>query len=143
VFFGPQVAWADVQRLVSVYRQARAPLGTPGVAYASRSLIVGASKEAARAAARGYLERTFAMYRGWRMQEPGMVELQLGFESSLDDWTINGSPAECRETIERAHAMGLDGIGLTIYSLPREATARIDYLAMIAEELVRPAARLG
>jgi len=143
VFFGPQVAWADVQRLVSVYRQARAPLGTPGVAYASRGLIVGASKEAARAAARGYLERTFAMYRGWRMQEPGMVELQLGFESSLDDWTINGSPAECRETIERAHAMGLDGIGLTIYSLPREATARIDYLAMIAEELVRPAARLG
>ena len=143
VFFGPQVAWADVRRLVTVYREARGPLGTPGVAYASRSLIVGASKEAARAAARGYLERTFAMYRGWQMQEATMVPLQLGFEHGLDDWTINGSPAECRETIERAHAMGLDGIGLTIYSLPREAAARIDYLAMIAEELVRPAARLG
>jgi alkanesulfonate monooxygenase SsuD/methylene tetrahydromethanopterin reductase-like flavin-dependent oxidoreductase (luciferase family) len=143
VFFGPQVAWADVKRLVTVYREARAAMKTPGVAYASRSLILGASKEAARAAARTYLERTFAMYRGWQMQEPGMVELQLGFESSLDDWTINGSPAECREAIERAHAMGLDGIGLTIYSLPREAAARIDYLAMIADELVRPAAKLG
>jgi alkanesulfonate monooxygenase SsuD/methylene tetrahydromethanopterin reductase-like flavin-dependent oxidoreductase (luciferase family) len=143
VFFGPQVAWADVQRLVAVYRAARAAMGTPGVAYASRSLIVGASKEAARAAARGYLERTFAMYRGWQMQEPTMVQLQLGFEQSLDDWTINGSPAECREAIERAHAMGLDGIGLTIYSLPREASARIEYLGMIAEELVRPAAKLG
>jgi alkanesulfonate monooxygenase SsuD/methylene tetrahydromethanopterin reductase-like flavin-dependent oxidoreductase (luciferase family) len=83
------------------------------------------------------------MYRGWQMQEPTMVPLQLGFDASLDDWTINGSPAECRETIARAHAMGLDGIGLTIYSLPREAPARIDYLGMIAEQIVRPAAKLG
>jgi alkanesulfonate monooxygenase SsuD/methylene tetrahydromethanopterin reductase-like flavin-dependent oxidoreductase (luciferase family) len=143
VFFGPQVAWADVEKLVSVYREARGRLGTPGVAYASRSLIVGASKEVARAAARAYLERTFAMYRGWQMQEPTMVPLQLDFDKSLDDWTINGSPAQCRETIARAHALGLDGIGLTIYSLPREAAARIDYLAMIAEQLVRPAAALG
>ncbi|HEY7253718.1 MAG TPA: LLM class flavin-dependent oxidoreductase [Methylomirabilota bacterium] len=143
VFFGPQVAWADVGKLVAVYREARGPLGNPGVAYASRSLIVGVSKEAARAAARAYLERTFAMYRDWQMQEPTMVPLQLDFDRSLDDWTINGSPAECRETITRAHALGLDGIGLTIYSLPREASARIDYLAMIAEELVRPAAALG
>jgi alkanesulfonate monooxygenase SsuD/methylene tetrahydromethanopterin reductase-like flavin-dependent oxidoreductase (luciferase family) len=143
VFFGPQVAWADIERLVGVYRQARAPLGTPGTAYASRSLIVGASKEAAHAAARAYLERTFAMYRGWQMQEPTMVELQLGFDKDLDDWTINGTPADCRETIARAHALGLDGIGLSIYSLPREAAARVDYLAMIAEQLVRPAAALG
>jgi len=72
-----------------------------------------------------------------------MVPLQLDFDKSLDDWTINGTAAECRETLARAHAMGLDGIGLTIYSLPREAAARIDYLAMIAEQLVRPAATLG
>ena len=39
--------------------------------------------------------------------------------------------------------MGLDGLGLTIYSLPREAAARIDYLRMIADTLVRPAAKLG
>ena len=145
VFFGPQVAWPDVGRLIEVYREARraeAP-GTPGVALASRSLIVGPSKEAAVAAARNYLERTFAMYRGWEMQEPSMVRLQLGFEASLDDWTINGTPAQCRETIARARQSGLDGIGLTIYSLPREAAARIDYLTMIAEEIVRPASALG
>jgi alkanesulfonate monooxygenase SsuD/methylene tetrahydromethanopterin reductase-like flavin-dependent oxidoreductase (luciferase family) len=145
VFFGPQVSWADVGRLVKVYREARTTEGpgTPGRAVASRSLIVGASKEAAHAAAKAYLERTFAMYRGWEMQEPTMVPLQLGFEVSLDDWTINGTPAQCLETITRAHALGLDGIGLSIYSLPRGAQARIDYLEMIAEELVRPAAKLG
>src|SRR5438093_930187 len=145
VFFGPQVAWADVGRLVGVYREACAAesAASAGTAFASRSLIVGASKEAARAAARGYLERTFAMYRSWEMQEPGMVQLQLGFDSSLDDWTINGTPAQCLETIARARAQGLDGIGLPIYSLPREVKARIEYLRMISEELVRPATALG
>jgi len=145
VFFGPQVTWADVARLVCVYREARAQQAqaTPGTAYASRSLIVGASKEAARAAARGYLERTFAMYRSWQMQEPSMVRLELDFDTSLDDWTINGTPRECLETIARARELGLDGIGFTIYSLPREVKARIEYLRMIAEEIVRPAAALG
>ncbi len=144
VFFGPQVAWADVKRLVDVYREARAAqAATPGVALASRSLIVGDSKEAAHAAARAYLERTFTMYRSWAMQEATMVQLQLGFETSLDDWTINGSPAECLETIARARELGLDGIGLTIYSLPRAASARVEYLQMIAERIVRPAAALG
>jgi alkanesulfonate monooxygenase SsuD/methylene tetrahydromethanopterin reductase-like flavin-dependent oxidoreductase (luciferase family) len=145
VFFGPQVAWADVARLVSVYRDARAKEtpATPGTAYASRSLIVGASKEAARTAARGYLERTFSMYRRWEMQEPSMVPLQLDFDTNLDDWTINGTPRECLETIARARERGLDGIGFTIYSLPREVKARIEYLRMIAEEIIRPAAALG
>jgi len=141
VFFGPQVAWADIGRLVGVYRAARGSNGR-GTAVASRSLIVGPSKEAAHAAARGYLERTFTMYRTWAMQEPSMVELQLGFDKNLDDWTINGTPAQCLETIARAHEMGLDGIGLTIYSLPRGVAARIEYLQMIAEEIARPPAAL-
>jgi alkanesulfonate monooxygenase SsuD/methylene tetrahydromethanopterin reductase-like flavin-dependent oxidoreductase (luciferase family) len=144
VFFGPQVAWKDVERLVGVYREARASEGpgTPGTAFASRSMIVGASKEAARAAARSYLERTFAMYRGWAMQEASMVPLSLGFDIDLDDWTINGTPADCVETIARARERGLDGIGFTIYSLPREPAARIDYLRMIADEILRPAGAL-
>jgi len=83
------------------------------------------------------------MYRGWEMQEPTMVPLQLGFDASLDDWTINGTPADCLDTVARARALGLDGIGLTIYSLPREVKARIDYLRMIADEIVRPAATFG
>jgi alkanesulfonate monooxygenase SsuD/methylene tetrahydromethanopterin reductase-like flavin-dependent oxidoreductase (luciferase family) len=140
VFFGPQVAWKDVGRLAEVFRRARAEhaAATPGSVFASRSLIVGKSKEAAHAAARDYLERTFRMYRTWGMQEDSMVRLQLGFDVSLDDWTINGSPADCRETIERGRALGLDGIGLTIYSLPREVEARIAYLQMIADEILGP-----
>ena len=62
---------------------------------------------------------------------------------ALDDWTICGSPRDCVETIERGRAMGLDKIGVTIYSLPREVQARIDYLQMIAEQILRPAGALA
>ena len=72
-----------------------------------------------------------------------MVSLQLGFETPLDDWTVNGSPRDCVESLARARAMGLDQVGFTIYSLPREVRARIDYLQMIAEEIVRPVEALA
>ena len=145
VFFGPQVAWRDIGKLAAVFRDARAAAKAtdPGSIGASRSLIVGASKEAAVAAAREYLERTFAMYRTWEMQETTMAPLQLSFDTALDDWTVNGTPRDCLETIARARERGLDKIGFTIYSLPRDAQARIDYLAMIAEQIVRPAAALA
>ena len=141
VFFGPQVAWADIARLAQVFRETRAESGAarPGSVGASRSLIVGADKERARAAAREYLEKTFTMYRTWRMQERTMAPLQLSSEIALDDWTVYGSPRDCVETLERAGELGLDKIGFTIYSLPREVDARIEYLQMIAEDILRPA----
>ncbi len=140
VFFGPQVAWRDIGKLAAVFREARAGAGAaaPGHVGASRSLIVGPSKEAAVAAAREYLEKTFSMYRAWEMQERTMAPLQLSFDAALEDWTVHGSPGDCVEVLERARDMGLDKIGLTIYSLPREAEARIDYMRMIAEEILRP-----
>jgi alkanesulfonate monooxygenase SsuD/methylene tetrahydromethanopterin reductase-like flavin-dependent oxidoreductase (luciferase family) len=145
VFLGPQVAWRDVAGLARVFREARAASGavTQGFVGASRSLIVAADKAAALAAAREYLERTFRMYRTWEMQESTMVPLQLGFDAPLDDWTVNGSPRDCLETLARAREMGIERIGFTIYSLPREARARIDYLQMIAEDIVHPAGALG
>jgi alkanesulfonate monooxygenase SsuD/methylene tetrahydromethanopterin reductase-like flavin-dependent oxidoreductase (luciferase family) len=141
VFFGPQVAWRDIGKLAGVFREARAESGAagPGSIGASRSLIVGRDKDGARAAAREYLEKTFTMYRTWEMQEKTMAPLQLSSEIALDDWTVYGAPRDCVETVKRARELGLDKIGFTIYSLPREVQARIDYLQMIAEEIVRPA----
>jgi alkanesulfonate monooxygenase SsuD/methylene tetrahydromethanopterin reductase-like flavin-dependent oxidoreductase (luciferase family) len=144
VFFGPQVAWRDIAKLADVYRHARkeAGHGHPGSVAASRSLIVGKDKETAGAAAREYLEKTFTMYRTWEMQEKGMAPLQLSSDIALDDWAVYGSPRDCVETIRRAREMGLDKIGFTIYSLPREPQARIDYLQMIADDVLRPAGAL-
>ncbi len=141
VFVGPQVAWKDVQHLADVYRAERAAAGQAslGTVGASRSLMVGKSKEDAEARARQYLDKTFHMYGTWQMQEAGMVPLQLQSETSLDDWSIHGSPADCVETILRAQdEYGLNAIGFTIYSLPRSPRERIEYLQKIAEEIVAP-----
>jgi alkanesulfonate monooxygenase SsuD/methylene tetrahydromethanopterin reductase-like flavin-dependent oxidoreductase (luciferase family) len=140
VFFGPQLGWADVARFAAVFREERAASGapTPGFVGASRSLIVGADKATAAAAARGYLEKTFTMYRTWRMQEATMGRLQLGFEAGLDAWTIHGSPRDCVETLERARATGIERVGFTIYSLPADVRARIEHIQMIAEQIVAP-----
>jgi alkanesulfonate monooxygenase SsuD/methylene tetrahydromethanopterin reductase-like flavin-dependent oxidoreductase (luciferase family) len=144
VFFGPQVAWRDIAKLAGVFREARAEGGRPGGSTgASRSLIVGRDRETARAAAVEYLEKTFAMYRRWEMQEKSMAPLQLSADIALDDWTVYGSPRDCVETIQRAGEMGLDRIGFTIYSLPRDVQARIDYMQMIAEQVLGPAGARG
>jgi len=141
VFFGPQVGWRDIAALTGVFRRARAavPGATPGTILASRSLIVGPSKEAAAAAAREFLEKTFNQYRAWDMQERTMVPLRLGFDASLDDWAVYGSPTDCVEALARGREMGLDGVGFTMYSLPKDAQARIDYLHMVAEDILKPA----
>jgi alkanesulfonate monooxygenase SsuD/methylene tetrahydromethanopterin reductase-like flavin-dependent oxidoreductase (luciferase family) len=140
VFFGPQVPWADLKRLAEVYRNERSEMGQNPVLGlgASRSLIIGKSKEDAARVAHQYVEKTFNMYRSWEMQEKDMVPLQLGFDRSLDDWALVGSPKDCVEKLlEVRESTGLDRVGFTIYSLPREPQARIEYLQMIAEEIVR------
>jgi alkanesulfonate monooxygenase SsuD/methylene tetrahydromethanopterin reductase-like flavin-dependent oxidoreductase (luciferase family) len=140
VFFGPQVGWADIAKLTGVYRETRASRGAgPGIVLASRSLIVGASKEAAAAAAREFLEKTFKQYTSWDMQERTMVPLRLGFDASLDDWAVYGSPKDCVEALQRSRAMGLDGVGFTMYSFPRDVQARTEYLQMVAEDILKPA----
>jgi alkanesulfonate monooxygenase SsuD/methylene tetrahydromethanopterin reductase-like flavin-dependent oxidoreductase (luciferase family) len=139
IFLGPQVAWRDIRELVTIYQDARQRSGNPelGMLGASRCLIVGRNKEDAAAKAQAYLEKTFNNYKRWRMQERTMVPLQLDFDAGLDAWTIHGSPQECLEIIQTAREdMGLGYIGFTIYSLPTELQARIDYLQMIAEEIV-------
>ena len=140
-FFGPQIGWDAVEALAKVFREARREAGhaTPGFVGASRALIVGSSREDAAARARAYLEKTFAMYRTWRMQEAAMAELQLSFDVPLERWTVCGSPADCVETLARARGLGVERVGVTIYSLPPEPKARIEYLQMIAEEILRPA----
>jgi alkanesulfonate monooxygenase SsuD/methylene tetrahydromethanopterin reductase-like flavin-dependent oxidoreductase (luciferase family) len=124
---------------VDLYKQARQHAGHQeiGTVGASRSLIVGRDKADAAARARDYLAKTFNNYKRWRMQERTMVPLQLDFESGLDAWTIHGSPRDCLDTILWARAeVGLEHIGFTIYSLPTDVQARIDYLQMIAEDIV-------
>lgn len=140
VFFGPQVGWADIGKLRDVFQRARAEAGhaTPGVLGASRALLLGKDQADAARIGRTYLERTFANYRAWAMQESTMVPLALSFDRPLEDWTVHGSTANCVETLLRARdEMGLTDISLTMYNLPRELPARLEYLQRVAEEILR------
>src|SRR5207244_10930377 len=80
VFFGPQISWDSVAKLALVFRDARQEAGqVPGPIGASRALIVGPNRQAATTAARAYLEKTFAMYRAWELQESTMMQPQRRF----------------------------------------------------------------
>jgi alkanesulfonate monooxygenase SsuD/methylene tetrahydromethanopterin reductase-like flavin-dependent oxidoreductase (luciferase family) len=141
VFVGPQVAWRDVADLANVFLDERNLVGNPlpGSVGASRCLMLGRNKDDAAKRARDYLDKTFNMYGTWRMQEAGMVPLQLDSSIKLDDWTIHGSTSDCIEMLETARdEYRLDAVGFTIYSLPRSVEARIEYLQQIAEEIVAP-----
>jgi alkanesulfonate monooxygenase SsuD/methylene tetrahydromethanopterin reductase-like flavin-dependent oxidoreductase (luciferase family) len=140
VFFGPQVGWADIGNLLDIYRHARAEAGyhSPGALGASRALLLGKDQADAARIGRAYLERTFANYRAWAMQEATMVPLALSFDRPLQDWTVHGSTADCVETLLRARdGMGLSHISLTMYNLPRELPARLEYLDRVAEDILR------
>jgi alkanesulfonate monooxygenase SsuD/methylene tetrahydromethanopterin reductase-like flavin-dependent oxidoreductase (luciferase family) len=140
VFFGPQVGWADIGKLADIYRQARAEAGqpTPGVLGASRALLLGKDQEDAARIGRAYLERTFANYRAWEMQEATMVPLALSFDRPLQDWTVHGSTADCVETLLRAREeTGLTDISFTMYNLPRELPARLEYLERVSAEILQ------
>ncbi len=142
IFLGPQVGWKDIGNLIEVYRQERQQTTHTeiGMLGASRCLIVGKNKEDAAARGHAYVEKTFNNYKRWNMQERAMVELQLDFETELDAWTIHGSPQDCVETIQQAREeTGIEYIGFTIYSLPVDVNERIEYLHMIAEEIVAKA----
>jgi alkanesulfonate monooxygenase SsuD/methylene tetrahydromethanopterin reductase-like flavin-dependent oxidoreductase (luciferase family) len=138
VFWGPQVAWGDITKLMAVYRRVRAEAGQPslGTLGASRALLLGKDRDDAARIGRAYLERTFANYRNWAMQESTMVPLALSFDRPLQDWTVHGSTADCVETLLKARdEVGLTDVSLTIYNLPRELPARLDYLQQVAEEI--------
>jgi alkanesulfonate monooxygenase SsuD/methylene tetrahydromethanopterin reductase-like flavin-dependent oxidoreductase (luciferase family) len=140
VFFGPQVGWADIVKLLDVYRRARAEAGhpTPGMLGASRALLLGKDQADAARIGRAYLERTFANYRAWEMQESTMVPLALSFDRPLQDWTVYGSTADCVDTLLRAREeMGLTHISFTMYNLPRELSARLEYLQRVSEDILR------
>ena len=67
-----------------------------------------------------------------------MVPLALSFDRPLDDWTLCGTTQDCVETLLHAREeVGLTHISLTIYSLPRELPARLEYVERIAEEIVQ------
>ncbi len=143
IFFGPQISWKAMADLIRVYREARKGAGKPGdgIIGSSRSVMLSKDRETAVADAKAYMERTFAMYSGWDMQEKGMVQLQLSAENA-DEWAILGSADDCVATIQKVEReVGLTHISMSCYNLPPDPAARVDHVQRLGEEVVRRAGR--
>jgi alkanesulfonate monooxygenase SsuD/methylene tetrahydromethanopterin reductase-like flavin-dependent oxidoreductase (luciferase family) len=140
IYLGPQVPWKGIRHLVEVYRKARAEAGhaDPGIVGAGRVLFVGRDKGDTKRVAQGKLEAVFKQYQSWNMQERTMVPIAVSFDTALDDWAINGSPADCVETLQRAREdYGLTHVGLNVYSLPLDRAGRLEHLELISSEIRR------
>lgn len=142
VFFGPQMGFADIATLAELYRREADRIGhSVGMIGAGRSVMLGTSRGKAAQAAYDYAEKTMSMYSGWDMQERGMVDLHLD-QRDLGSWALIGSSADIVEQIAHAADGGLDHITLTAYNLPRDRSARLEYVQRLGEEVVAPVKRM-
>lgn len=136
---GPQVRWEDLRGLSETYWAAQRQLGSssPGSFGAHRYIAIAADRETAMREAREAAEAGAAMYSGWDMQESTMLDLQLSDLEDVADRAIVGSPEDCAEILKRyQEETGMGYVGLTILNLPREHSARLDFLRFISDEFL-------
>jgi alkanesulfonate monooxygenase SsuD/methylene tetrahydromethanopterin reductase-like flavin-dependent oxidoreductase (luciferase family) len=137
---GPQPNWDDFHCLARLYRESLAELGKEGqgLLAANRSITIDRNRDRAIRDALAAGEAKAAQYRGFEMQERTTVDFGLAGGRPLPQWAITGTPEECVELISRCHEEdGLEFIGLACLNLPKEHSARLEYVQMIGEEFVR------
>jgi alkanesulfonate monooxygenase SsuD/methylene tetrahydromethanopterin reductase-like flavin-dependent oxidoreductase (luciferase family) len=135
---GPQPNWEDIDQLSTMYWEAMAEQpGKTGHLAANRSISIARDRETAVSQAIAAGEAKKGLYSNFNMQESSTVDFGLGGARELADWAVVGSPQDCAETIVRSHREnGLEYIGFGCLNLPKEKTARLEYLQLISEELL-------
>jgi alkanesulfonate monooxygenase SsuD/methylene tetrahydromethanopterin reductase-like flavin-dependent oxidoreductase (luciferase family) len=135
---GPQPNWEDIDKLSAMYWEAMAEQpGKTGHLAANRSISIARDRETAVSEAISAGEAKKGLYSNFNMQESSTVDFGLGGARELADWAVIGSPQDCAETIVRNHREnGLEYIGFGCLNLPKEKTARLEYLQLISEELL-------
>ncbi len=135
---GPQPSWDDIQLLSKVYWEAREEQGeTSGLLGSNRSIAIARDRETAIRDAEATAARKAGMYGNWDMQERDTVNLGLSDKRDLKEWAIVGSPEECVETVSKSHnEHRLGYVGLGFLNLPKEHSARLEYLHMISEQFI-------
>lgn len=136
---GPQPTWQDFRYLAGEYNKALEEEGKSGrgMLGANRSIAIARDRETAIIEATAAGEAKAGMYAGFSMQETTTVDLGLGGTRQLPDWAVVGSPQDCAEIITRCHEEdGLEYIGLACLNLPKEFSAKLEYLQLMSEEML-------
>ena len=138
-FLGPQVGFADVGRLVGLYRTERIEQGRGhGAAAVARAVSLADSRSAAVAEARTAAESSYRMYSEWDMQEDSMVRINISSASEVSDWAVAGTADECLERFAMLRdEVGVDFVVTTLLNLPKELAARKEHVQRFAEAVVQ------
>jgi alkanesulfonate monooxygenase SsuD/methylene tetrahydromethanopterin reductase-like flavin-dependent oxidoreductase (luciferase family) len=138
-YLAPQVGFNDLPDLIEAYHSERAATGQgPGVIALSRGVSFAANRADAVSQAREAAESSYRMYSTWDMQEGTMVQIHISSESEIGDWALAGSPDECLERFARLRDdRGVDFVGMTFLNLPKELSARKEYLQRFAETVIQ------
>ena len=140
-YLAPQVGFDDIPALVVAYRDERAKAGADaGRVTISRGVAFAKDKGTAMDEAREAAESSYRMYSTWDMQEDTMVRINIGADSSVEDWAVLGNGQDCLEGFSSLAEQGVGFVNVTFYNLPKTLEARKEYLQRFAEEVIGPGA---
>jgi alkanesulfonate monooxygenase SsuD/methylene tetrahydromethanopterin reductase-like flavin-dependent oxidoreductase (luciferase family) len=137
VLIAPQASWSAVKMHADNYRAALAKYGKQnGRVGLNRTVSIATTYEEADKAARAKVAEAALDYGRWGMQESSTVDMVLDPERDPRDWAIVGTPDDCIETISRyKESVGFDFLGPSFANLPKDQTARKEYLQYVSEEV--------
>jgi alkanesulfonate monooxygenase SsuD/methylene tetrahydromethanopterin reductase-like flavin-dependent oxidoreductase (luciferase family) len=102
----------------------------------NRTMSVAPTYETADKAVRARVAEAAAYYERWGMQESTTVDMVLDPARDPREWAIVGTPQDCIEIIKQYQEQtGFDFVGPSFADLPKEASARKEYLQYVAEEV--------
>lgn len=137
ILMAPQVAWKDLAILVEEYKNVCAKEGREGLIGVNRNFAWAKDRSAAIQESSNRVKAMMQTYQNWDMREKTTLEIVLDPQRNYDDWAILGSAQECVDIIGRfKNELGLNYIGLTIMNMPKEFSAKMDYVQRLSEEVL-------
>jgi len=137
ILLAPQVSWKDLSILVGEFGDVCAAKGRTGLIGVNRNFALAKDRNTAIETSGQRVRSMMDTYRNWDMREKTTLEIVLDPERDYGDWAIIGSAQECVDTISRYRdELGLNYIGLTIMNMPKEFSAKMDYVQRLSEDVL-------
>jgi alkanesulfonate monooxygenase SsuD/methylene tetrahydromethanopterin reductase-like flavin-dependent oxidoreductase (luciferase family) len=138
ILIARQATWKSVAQHADEYRRTLREFGkSTGMVGVNRNISVAPTYESAQAATRARVTQAASYYSAWGVQESSTIDTVLDAERDPRDWSIVGTPTDCVETICRyREEIGIDFIAFGFANLPKEHSARKEYVQYVAEEVL-------
>lgn len=138
ILMAPQVQWKDLAILAREFREVCAREGKAGLVGVNRNIALAKDRKSAVHESSSRVNAMMQTYRNWDMQERSTLKIVLDPEEDYGDWSISGNAEECIDTIGRfKDELGLDYIGLSILNMPKDFSAKLEYVQRLSEDVLK------